>query len=349
MDFPSSQIHTNQALTDYAVRFIPPEKWFTWRQMMPVKVVQHRHDLIRSIDRSAMMRRESNKVGAGGGTKYNRYSMRLNANIQYACMDYVAEVPIIYSDMNNADAVLMYEQEQTRVLKMKLEIDWQTTLVKDVLRPGLTSVALTGADQFDADSPTSDPVDVVRQICDDIETQTGHRPNHLELHQKIWRAIQNNPKVLSRAPVHPTGEGIFTLEMFAKAIEIELSAIHITTFFINTAAEDQPEDNRAPIGPDMLIIYNEPPSTSHYGLGSTIMWDGGGVNEFQNVGALDPNLVSPIMIYSFPDYYVDARGGTIFRGVGSIDFKLTNLKAARVLTNCVNKLNTAKYGTLLNY
>jgi hypothetical protein len=108
-----------------------------------------------------------------------------------------------------------------------------------------------------------------------------------------------------------------------------------------------PIARRSPLGPDIIVAYNEAPSLSHFGLGVTFMWAGDAADEMKAVTAGDPQLSSPIGIYSFFDPNVDVRGGQIYRAVGAIDFKITNPRAGKIITNAVNAANP-NYNGMLN-
>jgi hypothetical protein len=357
MDPVQSQYHLNVPLSNFAVRFDPPDKpkgpgrgpWFDWREILPTQVVNHRSDYFRRINPDNMMRRESGLVGEGGVRSITRVNMSLDPSQLFYCQDYAFEAILPKSTTGNADPSLQVEIETLKTLRLKMSIDWQVKLDTEVLRRspfGIPIVTLSGGDQFDADSPTSDPVNVLRAACDDVEKATGRRPNIIKMALDSWRAIQNNPRVKERAPVHPTGEGIFTPEMFAKALEVEPEAIRITSFTFNVAPENQTIARRAPMGPDVFIGYMEPPSLSHFGLGTTFMWAGDAAEEMEKIAETDPGLKSPIAVYSFFDPNADTRGGYVYRAVGALDFKITNPRAGKIIVNAVNAGNPAYGGTL---
>lgn len=358
MDPVQSQYHLNTALSNFAVRWNPPEKpdapgrgpWFDWREILPTQTVDHRSDYYRRINPDNMMRRQSGLVGEGGVRSINRVSMSLDPNKLFYCRDYSFEAILPKSMTGNADPILQVEMETVKTLKLAMMIDWQVSLDTEVLRRssyGIPTISVTGGDQFDSDSPTSDPVDVMRAACDDVELATGHRPNIVKLTLQTWRSIQNNPRVLARAPQHPTGEGIFTPEMLAKVLEVQDSAIRISSFTFNAAAENKAIARRAPMGPDIFIGYVEPPSTAHFGLGTTFMWAGDAAEEMKKVAESDPGLQSPIAVYSFFDPNADTRGGYVYRGVGALDFQVTNPRAGKIIVNAVNAANP-KFSNVLD-
>lgn len=355
MAFLNSQLHVNQALTDYAISFRPELEDYLWNTALPKKVVSHKSDVIRSIDKGQILRLWDIRTG-GQAKPSQRVSFKIGANQLYECVSYRAEAILDPVERANADSVLLYDQEQMFAALMAMQTNFEFACVKDTLRnPAIltNNVAITAANRWDNyASPTSDPITDLTSAIELMRVRIGGKnPNFLAMHRLVWNQVQKHPAVLARGAVHvnPAGLGIVTPTQFEQILDLPPGSLHITVAQYNTAVEGTPDDFRSFIGPDVIIGYNEPtPGVRNYGLGQSFMFlpkdlplEGG--------AKLTSGSVDPMIVIEYPGYGIGEMGvSTIASVYGSVAFKVLVPDAGYLLTDVVNKTNTALYGNLLN-
>ncbi len=355
MAFTNSQLHVNQALTDYAISFRPEKEDYLWPVALPKKVVRHKSDYIRQINKAQILRLWDRKASSVQKSA-QEVQFHLDANQTYACFDYSARAILDPIERANADDVLQYDQEQLFSALMAMQTQLEYVAIKQTLRnPAILTqnVAVTTPFQWDNyTSPFSDPINDIKIALEKVRVATGGKnPNFLAMHRYVWNQVQQHPAVLARGPVHtvPFGLGIITPALFEQILDIPPGSFHITSAQYNIEQESTAltGDYRAFIGPDCIIAYNEPnPGTRSYGLGQSFMFMGQNL-QMEGVKFI-PNATDPIMVTEFPLYGQGPLGYvTAAQVYGSVDFKVTVPDAGYLLTNVVNPANTALYGTML--
>lgn len=355
MAFLNSQLHINQALTDYAISFRPELEDYLWNTALPKKVVKHKSDYIRSIDKGQILRlwdlRASNQMRPA-----QEVGFKIGANQLYTCVDYAARAILDPVERANADSVLLYDQEQMFAALMAMQTNFEKICIKDTLRnPAIltNNVAITAANRWDNyASPTSDPITDLVSAIELMRVRIGGKnPNFLAMHRLVWNQVQKHPAVLARGAVHvnPAGLGIVTPTQFEQILDLPPGSFHITVAQYNTAVEGTPDDFRSFIGPDVIIGYNEPtPGVRNYGLGQSFMFMPGEL-PLEGGAKMKSGSSDPMIVLEYPGYDIGAMGiSTIARVYGSVDFKVLVPDAGFLLTDVVNKTNTALYGNLLN-
>lgn len=348
MAFLDSNLHINQALTDLAIAFRQDEAGYCWNKILPQKVVAHRSDYIRTIDKGQLLRLWDLRVGVGGRVK--EVQPQFNTPLQYNAVDYAVEAVMRATEASNADAILEYEQELIYNAMIAFNQNLEYLTIKNTVRSTAVmtnNTTLTGGDRWDQyNSPSSDPIMDIKQAALRIKSRTGFSPNVLMMHDMVWDVIQRHPRSLERAPVHPSGSGIFTKEAFEKVCDLPPGSLITTSQTYNTALQNQTASFTSFIGPDVVMAYVAPSSTRNYGLGQSFMWAGSNLGDMQKLAGA--GIQGPFVVYQFPDNNKDPRGANVIRIVGGIDQKVLNTDAEELFVSVVDGTNTAAYGPFLS-
>lgn len=349
MAFLDSNLHVNQALTDFAVGFRQDAEGYLWHKLLPPKIVKHRSDYIRQIDKGQLLRKYDLKVGIGG--RITDIQFKVGQNLTYNAVDYAVEAIMRATEAANADEVLQYEQELIYHALIAQNTNLEVVTIKDTLRntaimTNYTDLSATGgADQWDQfNSVSSDPVEDIKRRVLRVKSRTGHAPNICLMHDMVWDVVQRHPSVLARGAVHPAGNAIVSKEQFEKICDLPPGSLITTSLTYNLALEDQTADFRSFIGPDCLIAYVEAGGLRNYGLGQTFMWPGETMGDLTERAGIE----APFVVLQFPDNNRDPRGANVLRVVGGIDQRVLVTDAEELLTNCVDKTNYDAYGHFLD-
>lgn len=346
MGFLDSNLHVNQALTDYAVAFRQEEAGYLWSKLLPPKVVAHRSDIIRQIDKGQLLRLYDLRVGRGGRAGEIQY--KIGSNLTFNCIDYAVEAIVRATEAANADAILQHEQELIYHATIAMHTNIEYVTVKSILRDTTVmtnNTTLAAADRWDSfNSPSSDPVEDIKRKVLRIKSRTGHAPNVVMMHDMVWDVIQRHPKTLERGAVHNGGLGIVDKAMFERICDLPPGSLMTTSQTYNLAQEDQTADFRSFIGDDVIIAYVEPAGVRSYGLGQMFMWPG---DELGNM-TKQAGMAAPFSVLQFPDNWKDIRGANVLRIVGSLDPKVLNVDAGELLVDVVDSSDSTAYGSFLN-
>lgn len=350
MAFLDSQLHINVPLTDYAVAFRPELNEYLWNTLLPQKIVSHRSDLIRQIDKGQLLRKYDLRVGKA--SEVTEIQFKIDQNFSYNAQDYAVRTYLRQTEQMNADAILEYAQEQMYHGLVAMHTNLEVLTIKETLRDTAqltNNVTLTPPHYWDNYLSTqSDPLNDIKRGVLQIYAKTSHWPNCIVMHAFVWDKIQRHPRILQRGPVHPSGGGIVTKEMFEDMLGVQRGTLKITAQQYNVALEDQTPDFRSMIGPDTIITYSEAPSIRGYGIGLSFMFQGSGEGRVQGSDLQPfPELGAPFVVYQYPAYDKDPRGATAINLVGALDQKVLTPDAGYLIKNCVDATNT-DYANFLN-
>lgn len=353
MPFIDSQLHYNQALTDFAIGFRQDAAGYLWSKLLPPKTVTNRSNVIRQIDKGQLLRKYDLRVGPSG--RITEVQFKVGANLSYNAIDYAVEATMRKSEVSNADAILEYEQELIYHAMIAMHTNIEVITIKETLRSptvitnniDLDSLPASRWDQYN--SVSSSPIQDIQRRRLLIKSRTGHDPNICLMHDMVWNVVQRHPDTLARGGVHPTGNAIVTKEQFEKICDLPPGSLITTSMTYNVAQEGSPADFRSFIGPDCLLAYTAPAATRSYSLGQS----------FQFIGEADEDMAKsaglgegggglPFLVLQYPDHNRDPRGANVLRVVGGLDQKVLVTDAAELLINVVDKTDTAAYGQFLN-
>lgn len=348
MGFLDTNLHVNQALTDFAIAFRQDEAGYMWSKLLPPKVVKHRSDYIRQIDKGQLLRLYDLRIAKGA--RIQEVQFKIGSNLTYNAIDYAVEAVMRATEASNADEILQYEQELIYNALIAMNTNLEVVTVVNTLRntavmTNFTDLSTDPSQQWDQYlSPNSDPVEDIKRKVLRIKSRTGHSPNIVLMHDMVWDVVQRHPNVLARSPVHPAGGGIMTKQVFEQICDLEPGTLITTSMTYNLALEDQTADFRSFIAADVIIAYNEPAGLRNYGLGQSFMWPGDiGGDMTQRAG-----MSGPFVVLQYPDNNRDPRGANVLRIVGGMDQKVLNVDAEELLVKVVNQADTSAFGNFLN-
>ncbi len=353
MPYLDSDLHVNEAMTDFASAFRQDIEGYLWSKLLPVVVTRHRSDFIRQFDKGALLRRYDLRVGKGG--RIQDVSFAVDQNLRFNAVDYSVEATMRATESSNADSIIEYEQELTYTALVNLHTCIEALTIKDTLRnPSVmtnnTDLSANPNEQWDSmNAVMSDPVADVSGSVLRIKSRTGHAPNLCVMHDFTWNIVQRHPSVLARGPINPSGAGIVTKAVFEEICGLEPGSLVTTSMTYNTAVEGATPDFRSFIGPDVIIAYTQAAGPRNYGLGQSFLWPGekmGNLAERAGIGAGTGGV--PFMVLQYPDHNRDPRGANVLRVVGGLDQKVLVTDAGELLLNVVDKTNAALYQNFLN-
>ena len=348
----SSVAHIPVPLTDLAYAFRQDMTEYQHDKILPIHVCNHRSDLIRSFNKSSLLRVPDLWVGPSGKPKQT--SFRMDSNKTYACKDVSLETVVDFREQADMDPILNYPTEKLYWLMVGFQQGMEYYVIKQIMRntaliTNYTDLSSDPSQQWDQlDSDNSNPVTAIRQQVLKMElTLGGKTPNYLGMSKMTWQQIQHNKEVRALAGLTSYGAPFINEAQFEQLCYLPPGSLHLHSLTYNAALQDQTAAYRSFMGPDVVLAYTAPVGQRVYGLGYQHWFPG-------NIGDGDGQVPeelrgSPFAVYNFPDVsgQVTLGGGYTTRVLGGLDAVIHNADAAYLWQNAVDPNNTAKYGDFL--
>lgn len=196
----------------------------------PIVPVMKQSGLMPVYDQSHWFRDEA-KIRAPG-TKSQRGGFTMS-DATYYChrYSYGHEIPDEYRD--NADSVFSLDRTATEFVTDKMQMRREVSLAAEVFTTGVWGNDDAGGTDFVRwdDYAGSDPLVVLGDYADSLESGIGREPNTLVMGKQAWLKLKWHPDLIDN--IKYTQSGQFTTEMFASLIGIERiligRAIYTTT------------------------------------------------------------------------------------------------------------------------
>ena len=344
--FLDADLHPSVPDTELAVRFTPDPGGYCGEEILPVRPVQKKNDLIRQINQANIVQRRDLRVGGRGNLA--KVQFRLDANQSYFAADYAVTAWCDNGERAQADSILQYDQEQlfTAVEAYKVNSELVLTGVLRDTNVMTQNYTVTAVEYFNDYNATGDgPFRIIKNGIENVVLSTGGRAGsensvgvlRITMHRWTWSYLSEHPDILGKAPVHtlPAGAQTMTQEMFLKALGFSESAVgkgkvqlRIVAGFYNSADEDATPSYQSYIGRDIIISYTEAQSPRSMSLGYTMAWAGPQANG-------EPSGL-PLVVYRVPMPWEGQHGGEMVKVVGSYDAKIIFPGAGFLIKNALD-------------
>jgi len=233
MSFLVSEVHIDQALSDFAVAY--------GQDLSQVGIAE-------KIAPPLIVPKLSDYYWVGGKESFNipdvkrapnavfpRINLTISKN-RFSCDGYGVEVPVAREEVANADAAIQPEQMGVQLAVDTLRLNYErrvAALIQDTSTFTNTS-ALTGGNMWD--TGTSNPVYDIQLAKDTIFGLVGRKPNLLILGRTVFSALRQHPDIIERVKYVQLGTmRNITEQMLAQVFDIDELVVPWALY--NTAAE----------------------------------------------------------------------------------------------------------------
>jgi len=264
----TSQVHVDTALTNVAIAYKQSVDKLIADKVFPVVPVSKQSDKILKFTKDYWM-----QVKAGiraPGTESKGGGFEISSEQTYFCDIHAFHVDLADATVKNADIDDLERQVTEFVmwqLLLEREADWVSNFFDDSGKtPGtdfwtVKTHAASGADYVWWTSDSSDPVDEILELCDEVAKNTGFRPNILVLSPPAFRALKMHSKIQSQVVYTPTAKtdvkALVTPEMLADLFELDKVLVGYTAQA--THAEGASSTSYSFVfGDDALLVYAPP-------------------------------------------------------------------------------------------
>jgi hypothetical protein len=270
----TGDLHVNKVLTQISVGYVRDDQWIA-DKVFPRVPVDSRGDIFMKYNRAEWNRTDARMRAPGTESVGSGWS--------YTQDNYRAEIYAFHKDITDpdraaADDWARLDQDATRFVTRNLlllrEVHWRDKFFKTgVWGTDLTGVAAApGGSQFvQWDQAASNPTQQLRQLADDMEEDTGYRPNTLVLGPRVKTVLMEHDDFIER--IKYTQRGVVTEDLLAGLIGVDrvLTARAVR----NTAEEGAVESENYLFGKQALLVYTtDAPSLMEPSGGYIFTWNG---------------------------------------------------------------------------
>lgn len=226
-----TQTHIDKPLTDISVAYKQDAKAFIADVVSPTVEVSKQSDKYFVFDRTAFMRDDAKKRGAGEESVGSGYGL---SNDSYYCDVYAVHKDISDYDRANTDVPLNQDRSAVEFNTHQLLIRREKVWAETCFTTSVWGEDVTGASTLQwSDYGASDPIRMVDQIKRNVIRKTGRMVNTGVLGLDTFLALKEHPAIVDR--IKYTSDASVTESTIARLLGVE--RILVPYALVDTASE----------------------------------------------------------------------------------------------------------------
>ena len=267
-------MHVDQLLSNVAIGYMP--EGIIADAVMPIVTVPKQSDNYLIFDRGDVLRIESTRRSPG--TEANKITRNVSS-ATFFCENFALKYPVTIEDKANADPIFVQGILNSRVnfIQDKLYLDWENrvaSLVTNTSNVGSSS-AVNSA-WTDYTSGNADPINDINTAIDNVQDQTGKRPNKIIFGQEAWRHFRRNEAVRNLIYGTNNGGGFASRDQVKSLFEVD--ELLVGGAYKNTGNEAQADALSQIWGDKVLVSYTAPnPSIEIPSFAYSFRWKASGL------------------------------------------------------------------------
>jgi len=191
-----SDIHVDQALTDFSVATFQDAAGFAATNVFPIVNVQQRSNKYYVYDAKELLRSDAQKRGPGTESAVRDYKISTD---NYHCEVYSIAVDVSEQETANADPALDPEEDAARVtiqdIRIKMDQEWS----RAAFTTGIWATESTDT----WDTSTGIPTLAIATAVKSVLSASGKRPNTLVLGADAWYSgLWTSTQLMDRIPAN---------------------------------------------------------------------------------------------------------------------------------------------------
>ncbi len=289
-DATGRDVHIDGPLSEIVINYRP--EGAVADSVFPVVPVQHQSDVFYEFSQADLWRREDSRRAPLTAAKRVGFNVK---SATFFCNNFAYGAAISVEDLANADLVLSIRENNSMMLKDKLQLDWEQR-VSTLTRSNVSTSINPSSGQWGVHAD-SDPIFDIDEQIEQMRTLTGYRPTNMILGPVAWRHLKRNATL--RQLIYPTpggtaGPGLISTNQVANVFD--LRTVEVGGMIQNTAAEGLPQTLEDIWGPHALLFYVPPrPSKTTPTYGYSFRWTPAGGTPMNVSGYFDPAIRGEIM------------------------------------------------------
>ena len=269
-------VHVNGLLGNLAVKYILGEHMYAAADIFPIVPVDKQSDNYVVYDKGDFLRDEATERAPATESEGGNYD--IDTTPYYLCRNYAFHKDVDDDNRDNADKPIDPDKDAMQYTMQKLLLKRERVFIGNYFKAGVWTTEYTGVsgtpstNEFKKWSASgSKPVKDVDTWTNDIEAQTGMRPNVLGIAPDVLSALKDNSDIISR--IQYTQKGIITTDILAELFDIDKVVVLRGTY--NSAAKGAATAMTRMTSGQLLLAYAAPrPSTELPSAGYIFAWKG---------------------------------------------------------------------------
>lgn len=269
-------VHVHGLLGNIAVKYILGAHMFIAADVFPIVSVDKQSDNYVVYDKGDFLRDEAEERAPSTESAGGNYE--IDTTPYYLCRTIAYHKDVDDDSRDNADKPIDPDRDAMQFAMQKNLIRRERQFLGNYLKSGVWSTQYAGVSGTPGagevkkwSASGSKPVKDVDTWMNDVETQTGMRPNRLVLSPDVMTALKDNDDIKSR--IQYTERGIITPDILASLFEVEKVLVARGTY--NAAAKGATTAmTRMASGQVLLAYAAERPSTENPSAGYIFAWKG---------------------------------------------------------------------------
>lgn len=266
-----SDVHVNRPLGMISTAYIQRAEDFIAGQVFPIVPVMKQADRYFTYNKADWFRTEARIRAPSSESAGSGYNLDNTPS-------YLADVWAVHKDVDdqtraNADQPLDMDRDATLFVTQQLLLRREKQFISKYLATG-TWTGHTGGDFTPGtkwDVSTSNPLNDIDALKQEIKSQTGYLPNTLVVAADVFFALRNNPIIVDR--IKYTQRGIVTEDILASLFGVE--KFLVASAVQDTAAENVTGTFAFIMAKKFLLVYANPaPSILQPTGGYIFSWQG---------------------------------------------------------------------------
>ncbi len=252
------------------------------------------------------------------GTKAVVAGYTVDVTNTYFASNFAVGVEIPDELRSNADAVFNLDRDATNLATMIQTIRRERAFAADHMITGQWGTDKTVSNKW-SDYGASDPLTDLEDGIDQIERDTGQRPNKLLMGAIVWRRLKHHPDLVDRIKGGATSAApaMVTRELLAQVLELD--EVVIGRALYRSSAEGASVSLARILDDDALLLYATPtPGLMVPTAGVTFFWKpiAGGNIQFMRKLRDDDRRKDTVESHSYMDHVItETKSGYFFSDV----------------------------------
>lgn len=249
----AGDLHVNRPLTNFGQKYLQDANAFVGLDAVPNVPVSHQSDLFTVWSRADFFRDQAEERADGAESVGGDFNL---TRPTYTAKVYAFHKDVTDRQRRNQDPGISLDQTATQYVVQKLMIRREQLFAAAYMQG---SDFWSGTDVDAVWGGAGDPIVDVRAAIEEVQGNTGFRPNRMLIGRTGWNTLLDNADILARISggALPSQPAIVQRQLIAQLFELD--SIHVMDAVANTAAEGAAEATSF-IAPDDALVYYAPPS-----------------------------------------------------------------------------------------
>ena len=315
-------VHVNGLLTDVSIAHMNKAEHFIADTLFPAIAVDKQSDVYLVYTRGDFFQGSESEQAMrellrAPGTRAAKAGYNVDTSNSFRCDNFAVAVEVPDELRANADEIFALDAEAAMLGSQIQLIRRERAFAADFMKTTVWGTDKTGTTNFVkwSDYGGSDPFTDMEDALDQVESQTGDRPNKLAMGAIVWRRLKHHPDLVDRIKGGATtGQpALVQRQLLAQILEIDEVLVGRASY--RSSAEGASLTLARIMDDDALFLFaNATPGRMTPTAGMSFFWKPmtGGALQFVRKYREDPERKDTIEVHSYMDQKITEKESGYF-------------------------------------